>query len=615
MLNEPATLAWIPKPFGPGDLDGDGWLKLLGKPDVDLPSMLVRETAQNSWDARLDDEPPLFEMHLRTLPPEAAWTLRHRVFSDGHSDVGLSGHGDQRPLRVLEISDRRTRGLRGPVRNDRAIPRGTPTDFIDFVLGVGAPPEDPRGGGSYGFGKVVSYMASGRGTILVWSHVETEDHGLEHRLVGSAIGKSFEAGDVRYTGRHWWGVETPVEDGGPVQPLLGAAAEKLAGSIFSRGFGRAETGTSLLILDPVLADASNDRELVESWREAIVQNLWPKLMSGEPRGRRMDISLVHEGRSIDLRPTDDPRMAAFGACLTAVRATQEGTGEISPTVTVKEVRSLKPLKLVGHLALTSYPIPAGTPEELTHHVCLMRNEAELVVKYVKHPHLPDASVGWAAVFKPTRDLDPLFTRSEPPAHDDWVPRSMPTRSEKILVGTCFNKGDEIVKEFLTPKAVPADAEGQVSGGDLSFALAGLAGTAIGSKPVLSPKPPASGGGKAHKKGSVRILILGSQLVADPSRARGQTVRIELSVEGSERVELLPSRLAWAVEGGRERDREGLLGQPPELVRWIINAGTARETVSLEATVVVRGGDRVTAEVSGSRDRALDVDFKTRSLTE
>lgn len=612
MVTEPISLDWIPKPFGPGDLDGDGWLKLLGKPDVDLAAMLVRETAQNSWDARLPGQVPLFEMHLRTLSAGVADVLRQRVFPSMQPDVGLSVASTGRPLRVLEISDRRTRGLRGPVRNDRTIPVGTPTDFIDFVLGVGAPPEDPRGGGSYGFGKVVAYMASSRGTILIWSRVLTE-HGFEARLIGSGIGKSFEAGGTRYTGRHWWGVETPRAEGGPVQPLLGPSATELAEKVFSRGFKSAETGTSLLIIDPVLGDAEDDEALIESWRAAIMHNLWPKLMSGQSDDRRMVVELRYEDRLIDLRPAPDPRCAAFEACLLAVRATQGGEGRTPPMVRVEEIRSGRPQALVGHLALTRYPLPAGTPDDLTHHVCLMRNEAELVVKYDQYGSIPDASIGWAGVFKPTSELDPLYARSEPPAHDDWVAQSMPTRSEGTLVRTCFTKTKEIIREFLTPKALPADAEGQVSGGDLSFSLADLAGTALGSKPVPRPKKSSkAGGGKVRKKSSVSIL--GSQLVAEEVPSPRQTVRIELRVDGTGSVEVEPARLAWSVEGGREADKEGLLGDPPELVRWIINPDTALEKISHEVPVILHGGDRVTAEVLGSHERALDVEFKARSVT-
>ena len=60
-------LAWYPKPFGPGDMDGSGEKKVLGRPEVDMVDLLVRETAQNSWDARLPGQVPRFELRHRRL--------------------------------------------------------------------------------------------------------------------------------------------------------------------------------------------------------------------------------------------------------------------------------------------------------------------------------------------------------------------------------------------------------------------------------------------------------------------------------------------------------------------------------------------------------------------
>ena len=55
-------------------------------------------------------------------------------------------------------------------------------------------------------------------------------------------------GGQRFTGRQWWG---KIVDG-EVEPLEGSQADKIAKAVFSHRFGNDETGTSLLILDPLL---------------------------------------------------------------------------------------------------------------------------------------------------------------------------------------------------------------------------------------------------------------------------------------------------------------------------------------------------------------------------
>ena len=78
------ALDWWPKPLGPGDTIGDSARKLLGKPDLDPVDVLVREVAQNSWDARIEGgPPPSFGIHARTLSGDAYNTLMDVVLGAG----------------------------------------------------------------------------------------------------------------------------------------------------------------------------------------------------------------------------------------------------------------------------------------------------------------------------------------------------------------------------------------------------------------------------------------------------------------------------------------------------------------------------------------------------
>src|SRR5262249_15404685 len=155
--------------------------------------------------------------------------------------------------------------------------------FIDLVFNIGAPRDAYLGGGTYGFGKTASYVTSSVGTILIWSRCEGSS-GLEHRLIGSAIGEGFDMDGKRFTGRHWWGNAFASE--GRVEPVVRGLAQELGNAVFATPFDRDVTGTSILILDPQLGGDSPENK-VELLVRAVVWNLWPKLLTEQNGRQRM----------------------------------------------------------------------------------------------------------------------------------------------------------------------------------------------------------------------------------------------------------------------------------------------------------------------------------------
>ena len=256
------ALNWWPSHWV-GDTVGDSARKILGKPDLDPVEVLVREAAQNSWDARIDsDTSPLFGIHARTLSAEAYDTLMNTVLGSGGKGADFESLRKRRSVDVIEIFDRRTSGLGGPLRNDK-VHDSEVTDYIDFVLNVGAARDKEHGGGTHGFGKTISYIMSSVFTVVILSRSQ-EENGFETRLIASAFADEFAQDGKRFTGRQWWGrmIEGTEEF---IGPATGAEATQISDLIFDRGFGDEETGTSLLVVAPNLPEEATPAKNFSNW--------------------------------------------------------------------------------------------------------------------------------------------------------------------------------------------------------------------------------------------------------------------------------------------------------------------------------------------------------------
>jgi hypothetical protein len=487
------SLGWFPKQFSPGDIDGVGAKRLLGTPNINPAWVLVREVGQNSWDARGTSPSIDFNLNLRQLRGHVMETLRRRIFTDDPPKTGLAELLERDEIWALEVSDRGTVGLGGPIRNDLAVDQGVDTDFIDLVFNIGAPRDAYLGGGTYGFGKTISYVISSVGTVLIWSRCEGSS-GLEHRLIGSAIGDGFNMHGLRFTGRHWWG--NVIASAGRVEPAVGDLAEELGEAVFATRFDRDSTGTSILILDPQLGGDSPERS-VELLTQAVVWNLWPKLLAEQSGQARMNITVQLNGTPRALPNIEQhPALSGHAQCLRAVRAAQADSDPaalaLKYPVSVEKIWLRRPLKLLGHLALTRYPIPSGA-KSTSHAIAFMR-QAELVVRYFERQELDVEGFQWAGVFKPVADVDDSFALAEPPAHDDWVPQAVQDKGRRTEVRVALARVREAVDKYLSPlKSSVASSETPPSAAHLGDMLADLLSGLEGPAPSTRVAPSSPGG--------------------------------------------------------------------------------------------------------------------------
>ena len=469
-------IGWRSQPYPPeGGTAAEGIRSQLGRPDLDLLTVLVREAAQNSWDARCSDQQVRFRLDLRTVGPAhiAKWReqLTRRV--PIASRLPLRETLNARSIRLLVVSDRGTTGLGGPTRADQHALENR--DFISFIRNVGEPRDKAFGGGTYGFGKGVFYLLAKSGAVLV--HTRCIVDGLpESRLIGCALWQSYQEphsdGSVRpFTGRHWWGRLAPEI----VEPLTGRQAETFARALGLPGFAYEETGTDIVVIDPDLEDRA-PRDAAEYLAETIAWQLWPKMIAGHGLRPPMSFTVGCDGVEI---PVPDPE--AVRPLSMFVSAYQNMLGAGGKTLAChRPVQNLGRLGLhrgyAGQFTATPASVMAGV-EDGIHHVCLMR-AAELVVRYYPGPRPISQSIGYAGVFKADGDLDDTYAKAEPPTHDNWVANQLVDR-EKTFVRTTFKRIDEQLEKFAEPGNSEHSSSASTPLGAVSSLFSPLVGGAWG----------------------------------------------------------------------------------------------------------------------------------------
>ena len=612
-------LTWFPKQFSAGDTDGSGAQKALGNPDLDLPTLLVRETAQNSWDARLPGVIPSFAMRLRILDETARSVLRENVFRSGTApNLGLRETLDAPTLWALEISDRGTKGLGGPTRNDLEPPAWAPTDYMDFVLTLGAPPDTAAGGGTFGFGKTAIYNASSCGTVLIWTRTRT-DASPQERLIASALGPRFEHLGRRFTGRQWWGVpaDDPARDD-PLrfEPAVGQDAASLGQAVFQRGFEGRETGTSLLILQPHGHD-DPDR-LIQEWADALSGYLWPKMPMDQPDAYQMRISLTAPSDEISLRtPMNFAPLAARMRCLRSIRQLQTNDEEADdPTVNLIPISIGRPKKLLGHLAMTPvFSSPEDLPylnDTLIDSLSYMRNRAELVVRDAPMGPLADGMADWVGVFRTTAELDPVFAEAEPPAHDSWNANGPKDKNAQSFVRVALRNIRTATDKYRNPSWNAAPSGESAPTGVLSAELAGLmvetgAVSAASHPPVRRRVSRTNPGGRASARVIETQPLPRSLNDIDEGR---QTTRALIAVSGTApSVRVTLDRLDIAIDGGKRLESDNEL----RVIKWLINGSPAVPEYSTAGTQSVRAapGQQIATDISFPVDMAVDFSFSAK----
>jgi len=469
-----------------GNLSAEGYRKLLGTPSMDLLSILIREATQNSCDAMVSRQGGTARFRMRKLLPEQLAFIASEVLAE-LPPSGNSGDMLKESLRetdgfwVFEIADFGTNGLEGPVRADVPVPPGETPDFINFFRNVGAARDTEHGGGTYGYGKSTLYQASRMSTIIV-DTLTTHAGNEERRIMAAHIGSTWETEKTRYTGRHWWG--KPSHDANTVDPVTGPEAERIARKLGFPERGTGNSGTSIMILAPVFIDpgAPEPQATTAAIEEVLLWYFWPRLMQTTATRRRLccEIWKDSEFRPIS-RPESFPPISLLVRAMNIIRGV-EPSGEQAEEF---DIRSLRPSRQLGKMAIVKQarmrrrlllppaseqnddengdnPVLKSIIPGQCHHIALMR-PAELVVRYMEGTPDMNDDMEWGGVFRCDDDaeVEEAFARSEPPAHDDWIPDILEPRSmEKRFVNVALKRIREKLPDYSTPEK-SGDSDGHM----------------------------------------------------------------------------------------------------------------------------------------------------------
>jgi hypothetical protein len=601
------TGSWWSQPFAPeGSAAAEGIVKQLGQPALDPLTVLVREAAQNSWDARDGSGPVEFRVSVQTLGHRAeAW--RRRLLPQPGDGSGVELSRALMPDSVLlVISDRRTVGLGGPLRAGQRAARGENADFVQFLRNVGEPSDHKFGGGTYGFGKGIFYRLSGASTILV-STLTREDGPTRRRLMGAALGHSWYDGEQRYTGRHWWG--NIASDDIP-DPILSSAADAVASELGLPNFDDGRSGTDIVVIGADLGVTGDEpharprtaEEAATFLSSSILWHLWPKFVP-DADGQYMEFAVSVEGADLRLPSPED--LAEFQPFVESLRSVRAGEGAAF-------TRSLAP-RNAGRFSMTVAGANTGATRLLvaaarpfegpTSHIARMR-VAELVVDYLAGPPHPDAVFRYGGVFKASEDADGVFAAAEPPTHDDWVDKGLTGTVRGVVQGARRFVLRQIEEKLGL--GGPVGGGGGQGLGELSARLSSLVPTvaATGASPVAptsnGSRSPGSGvggisggGGRAAGRVGGHARLVGSPalqlhdgtpflvaLVHVPAADRSRRVRAEVLVvvEGGGRETeppagaLMPAVTQWQPVGGGPAVHSATLDLPAgEASDWWVYA--------------------------------------------
>jgi hypothetical protein len=627
------------EPFQPvGNIDARAAQRAMGRPTLDQWTVFLRETLQNSWDARAGRGGIEFAVDVWSASSDQLEVLRTDVFprKPKASSLALGEILKSEELGILCVSDVGTRGLTGPTRADRATEERT--DFVDFVRNIGRDETRGYGGGTYGFGKSVFYTASACATVLIFTRTEARGRPVSRFMAAALGGRYDDSRGKRYTGRHWWGIES--KDTG-VEPVTGRAAESLARSLGMARFGTEQMGTSVAVIAPIAYEGETLDQIAVRVAHAASWNAWPHLVGRRPTIR---VSFTYEGEEVDRpSPREHPVLKHYVAAYDrAQRVLKSGEDESDWPWVAEEVRSERPATLLGSLAFRSFTAPLVSPDDdpdgpaPISNIALMRGP-RLIVRYLPVASHP-TGLATAGAFIAAPEHEDQFAQSEPVAHDDWIPENLALEKyQRNVVKQALAKIGSVVRasvRSLNPDSAEAPTQGitRISAalGEMLSAAPGSdlrvkafdAGSVVGSAggdPAAGTVgvPPVPGAGATVPSAVRRVRgVSRIELVGDPRVVvleNGVYADFDFDIVGQldEPICVVGEALV-VIDGSQTETRDTApLGAPTPAIDCWINRDDEALTNNRDLLVDADGPRRWSVRVSQPADTAVTVALRVR----
>lgn len=600
------TLSLYRQQYGAdGGLDARSADNAIGRTSLGLWDLVLRESLQNSWDARTEKTGHIcYSVDEYEMSEDQTSVLTEQVFAElppKCRSTGLHRFIHSKRIRVLVISDSGTRGLGGPVRADVSSVHGEHRDFVDFIRNLGRSTSKGLEGGTYGLGKGVLYRASQVGLCLIYSQAHHNGI-LEPRLIGVSGGDGdYDDGASRYTGRNWWGV--PGEDG-IVDPVVGPDARHLAERLGMRIPKEDATGTSIMVIAPDFDGVKNGRERVTAIAEAALKWAWPHALD-LGKGQNIRFEFTADGEIVPMAdPLSHPVYREFAAAYIEARRRILDPGHEGNWQTVfTPIRMQRPKLTSGLLTHRISTTPVSTGSELENTVALLR-DPRMVVKYLSVAAQPNG-IPVFGVFVSTPGMNEKFALSEPVTHDDWVYQKAAT--ERNAPNPVRITLDRIRETFRILSAQGAKAgSGIASKGAarvsaaLGSLLSGFSGT--GAEEQEASNTAGVAGSRRPRKASIRQIadssldFLGTEVVA----------KYPFSLSGGRPGNIAEVRVTARVvtESGGNESSSPERAAMPRFAGWVTPGGQR----SLEETfpVTVPNEDVIIAMFTQPADTAIRV---------
>lgn len=566
------------------------FLDTLNNTKLNYLDLLIRESIQNSFDAKVNGLIPNYIVHGRSLTSSQSRFLREMLDNDGYSAILKSKIKDN--LFCLEVRDSNTTGLMGAYQqydaNDQEI-ESEYSNYKSFIWSLGGSKTNNLGG-SHGVGKTSFFISSSIRTVCIYTRTKYNGNYQSRFII-----KSFYGSDENNQKQYWFGNDpshcASKKEQIPL-PFLDDEADKIAFGLGIKPYGFNETGTSVFVLD---ADFNIDNEETKRkisnkdyYQENVVPLIlkwfWPKLSDLTPNNKKININVFYEGNAISIPNLSESDYEFFNSCFirwnrkfNEIKNYDNDTKcQLNKEKNFIPISGVRPKVFTGGIVYGRTSYISDKQKQLffanDNNVCLIyMRDIEFCVKYKGYlaTNLAPGEFVFAIFHTdPVNSLpkinrvgsvDNAFRLSEDNSHEEWNPNFIQDDSvAKSCVKVTLQKIDEAIeKEFSfqsqTTKAMDTS-------GSLALALGKLLpwNHGIGGSRRNDSESTPRSGGAVNKKESIpknfvmiappayldneyrrlKFLLIIKNPVLKPVVAKLQVITIDGRVDSQDLVELI-----------------------------------------------------------------------------